>query len=123
MAPQARIDEIRPEVEAALGGVASLTTALSGMLEARRARLRRKPRALAPETLAFPLWQAALVLGRAFAALAAAHGTPSKGKPSTNSLPPNPPPPRPRRRCCRRARPRARVLSGCWGSWGTTPPT
>lgn len=33
MAPQDRIDQIRPEVEAALSSRASLTTALSGMLE------------------------------------------------------------------------------------------
>jgi hypothetical protein len=33
MAPQARLDEIRSEVEAAMAGRATLTTALAGMLE------------------------------------------------------------------------------------------
>ncbi|GBF87560.1 haloacid dehalogenase-like hydrolase [Raphidocelis subcapitata] len=33
MAPQQRIDELRPEVEAAMEGRASITTAISGMLE------------------------------------------------------------------------------------------
>jgi hydroxymethylpyrimidine pyrophosphatase-like HAD family hydrolase len=34
MAPQERIDELRPAITAALGQRASLTTAISGMLEA-----------------------------------------------------------------------------------------
>jgi hypothetical protein len=39
MAPQPRIDELRPEVEAAMAGRASLTTAITGMLEARMLRV------------------------------------------------------------------------------------
>lgn len=43
MAPQERLDELRPEVAAAMEGRATLTTALEGMLEvgARRGQPRR----------------------------------------------------------------------------------